>query len=306
MIRLLDVNEENWSKVASLSVSRDQKAFLDTSVGIVARGYAYRSCRAKVIGIADDEQMIGVALVKDMDEEPACYDLQQFMIDARFQHKGYGTQALRLILEQLCRERKYESVEVCVHKEALAALRMYEKLGFRDTGYMDENIPDCLNLRYCFPEKNASCSDTLISDFSNPIFQNAFRQYFAELGISVTDWKNLFQEMNDDDGNLAYVRTAKDGTVIGFIQFKPIRFTSWFFEETCGFIREFWISESFRNSGHGTALLSLAESYFFAHEIFTGILTTDTAAHFYETHGYRKAPGCKAKNRDDVYIKRLQ
>ena len=76
-----------------------------------------------------------------MDEEPACYDLQQFMIDKHFQNKGYGTEAMRLILTQLHKEGKYACVEVCVNKENAAALKMYEKLGFLDTGYIDENVP---------------------------------------------------------------------------------------------------------------------------------------------------------------------
>lgn len=45
MIKLFDVNEQNWLSVVSLSVK----------------------------------------------EEPACYDLQQFMIDQRFQNKNHGT-----------------------------------------------------------------------------------------------------------------------------------------------------------------------------------------------------------------------
>lgn len=88
MVKLFEVTEENWLKIASLSVNENQKMFLDSAIGIIARGYVYRSCNAKVIGIANDEQIIGVSLVKDLDEEPACYDLQQFMIDKQFQNKG--------------------------------------------------------------------------------------------------------------------------------------------------------------------------------------------------------------------------
>lgn len=150
MVKLFDVTEQNWLKIVTLSVEEHQKKFLDSAVGIIARGYAYRSCNAKVIGIANDEQIIGVSLVKDMDEEPACYDLQQFMIDKQFQNKGYGTEAMRLILSQLQKEGKYSCVEVCVNKENAAALKMYEKLGFLDTGYVDESVPDCLNLMYHF------------------------------------------------------------------------------------------------------------------------------------------------------------
>ncbi len=305
MIKLIDVNDSNWLEIRNLSVSNTQATFLDSAVGILARGYAYRHDRAQVIGIADDDVVIGVALVKDLDEEPACYDLQQFMIDARYQGKGCGTTALRMILSELEAERKYSCVEVCVKKDDIAALHVYEKAGFVDTGYVDENAPDCLNLMYHFPDDRSAFSDVLISDFSDPLFQTAFKTYFKELGIPVKDWDGLFREMNDEGVNRAYVRTDADGSVIGFIQFQPILFQSWFFEETCGFIREFWVSENHRNAGHGAALLQRAEAYFKENDIHTSILTTDTAERFYRKHGYRKAPGCKAKNRDEVLIKHL-
>lgn len=85
-----------------------------------------------------------------MDEEPACYDLQQFMIDQRFQNRGYGTEALHLIFSLLSKEGKYGQVEVCVDKNDAAALHMYKKTGFKDTGYIDKSVPDCRNLMYCF------------------------------------------------------------------------------------------------------------------------------------------------------------
>ena len=146
MLRLIDVNEENWMDVRRLAVSDAQKGFLDSAVGILARGYVYRANRARVIGIADGDTVVGVALVKDLDEEPACYDLQQFLIDSRYQGRGFGTEALRLILSDLAAERKYDCVEVCVKKDDAAALRVYEKTGFCDTGYVDETAPDCRNL----------------------------------------------------------------------------------------------------------------------------------------------------------------
>ena len=141
-------------------------------------------------------------------------------------------------------------------------------------------------------------SDNLISDFSDSLFQAAFKQYFSELGLHIRDWDGLFREMNADGGNLAFVMTSDSGNVIGFIQFKLLKFT-------CGFIREFWVADEYRNQAHGSALLALAEEHFLKNGIYTSILTTDTAAHFYEKHGYISAPGCKAKNQDAVFVKHL-
>ena len=150
MIRLGAVTEENWLSLTRLSVSDAQQAFLDRPIGIIARAYVYRHHNARVFVIINDDDIIGLALVRDLDEAPACYDLQQFMIDQRFQNRGYGTEALQRILSLLKDEGKYDCVEVCVNKADASALRVYEKSGFADTGYLDEDVPDCLNLMHYF------------------------------------------------------------------------------------------------------------------------------------------------------------
>lgn len=307
MVKLVDVDENNFINFARLRVQEDQEKFLDDARGILARGYAYRENRARVIGIMANGQFAGIALVKDMDEEPACYDLQQFMIDRNFQNQGYGSESLRQILGWLNVEQKYKCVEVCVNRNNTAALKLFFTAGFQDTGYIDESLPDCLNLMYYFEKEcgGEEYTDECITDFSNPLFQDAFRAYFAELGIPVKNWAGLFQEMNDEGGNTAFVRTSQDGLLIGFIQFRPIVFTSSFFEETCGFIREFYIAREFRGKGHGSALLYRAERHFKEKGICTSILTTDTAEDFYRRNGYKKLPGCKAKNQDAVFAKRM-
>ena len=148
MIHLVDVNEENWLDIIHLKVDEEQQKYLDRPTGIIARGYIYRNCNARVFGIMDDMQMIGVALVRDFTDEPLNYDLQQFMIDRQFQNKGYGTEALRQILNFLKQEGRFNSVEVCVNCADLAAIHVYEKVGFIDSGYIDEDLPNCLNLIY--------------------------------------------------------------------------------------------------------------------------------------------------------------
>ena len=150
MVKLIEVNEDNWQEFARLRVREEQRGFADSAIGILARGYVYRACRARVVGITAEKNAAGLALVKDLDEEPACYDLQQFMIDERWQGRGFGTQALRMLLAELAKEEKYGCVEVCVKKEAKAALHVYEKVGFTDSGYIDPEVPDSLNLMYHF------------------------------------------------------------------------------------------------------------------------------------------------------------
>ena len=133
-------------EVASLSVKDDQKGFLAPAAGILARGYVYRNCNGKVFAIENDGTIVGVALVREFTDEPLGYDLQQFMIDQRYQGQGYGSEALQLILDGLRKEGHYDHVEVCVKKNDTEAIRLYKKHGFTESGYEDPDAPDSVNL----------------------------------------------------------------------------------------------------------------------------------------------------------------
>lgn len=144
MITLEMIHEGNWFLADRLSLKPGQERYVRTPMGILAHAYAYRSRNARCYGIFAGQQMVGLAMVHDMTEEPACYHLAQFMIDGREQGKGYGTRALAEILKECRREGKFPRVEVCVHRQDLAAIHLYEKAGFRDTGYLDPDTPDSL------------------------------------------------------------------------------------------------------------------------------------------------------------------
>lgn len=148
--------------------------------------------------------------------------------------------------------------------------------------------------------------DILINDFNNLDFQNMFKSYFSAMGVNVSNWKRLFKAMNDENRNFAYILYDEDESPIGFIQFTAITLSSGFFETKMGFIREFWISGKFRNLGHGSELLRLAEEFFINNEIRKSILTTNTAEKFYIRHGYVKDADITAKNGYNVFVKILR
>lgn len=148
MISLVKIDENNIVKAKKLEVFENQKSFLDSAEGIVKRAEIYKNLNSHLFGIANEETLVGLALVKDFEEEPFAYDLHQFMIDKNFQGRGYGTKALKLILEYLKKEGRFESVEICVKKEDFPAIKLYEKVGFKNSGYIDENLPDCVNYIY--------------------------------------------------------------------------------------------------------------------------------------------------------------
>jgi len=149
-MRLEEINENNWIEIANLKVKEEQKNFVAPAIGILARAYAMRIDNAEAFAITVEGEIVGVLMVRDMNEEPRCYELQQFLIDSNHQGKGYGQQSLKILLEMLEKERKYNSVEVCVKKSDQSAIHVYQKVGFIDTGYVSEEMPDSLNLIYNF------------------------------------------------------------------------------------------------------------------------------------------------------------
>ena len=152
MITLQPITETNFLTAAALSVSPDQGRYVAPASIILARAYAYRCHRANAWGIYDGCRMVGLALMEDLDEEPVCYHLSELLIDEKEQGRGYGQAALALLLAQCRREGKYPRVEVCVKKMDEAAIHIYEKAGFRDTGYTDPDTPDSLCMAWDLPE----------------------------------------------------------------------------------------------------------------------------------------------------------
>ena len=158
MITLQPITEENFLEAASLKVTPEQQKYVAQAPIIISRAYAYRSQSAVCWAICAKDKIIGLAMIHDMEEEPSCYHLAELIIDASQQGKGYGQMALKLILDICRRERKFDAVEVCVKRANTAAIHVYEKAGFRDTGYQDPDTPDGICMRYMLPQDHLEIS----------------------------------------------------------------------------------------------------------------------------------------------------
>jgi Acetyltransferases, including N-acetylases of ribosomal proteins len=146
MVTLCEINPTNWREVEKLEHGPHQGHFVSDGVEILARTYAFRALKAEAFGIMADGKIVGVVAFEELDDEPACYALQELLIDVKYQGHGYGQEAVRLMLEKLQEKGKYPLVEISVNKENAAAIHVYKKLGFADTGHTDESNPNCLIL----------------------------------------------------------------------------------------------------------------------------------------------------------------
>jgi len=148
IISLRSITEDNWLAIARIEHAPDQDRFVGDALEILARAYVYRAHRARALAIYAGEKPVGILLVRDLDEEPACYDLQELLIDQHHQNIGYGQAALRLLLHELKAEGKYPRVDLCVERKDLAAIHVYKKVGFVDIGYIDPGAPTSINMSY--------------------------------------------------------------------------------------------------------------------------------------------------------------
>lgn len=130
MIRLEDVNSENWR--TDLRVSEEQKPFVANRTVLLARAYAYREYRSRAFFILDEKTPVGMGLYYDCPECDA-YNFSQFFIDTRFQGRGFGKQAAKTVLEEMKRDGKYKKVVLCYVEGDTVAKSLYEKLGFAET-----------------------------------------------------------------------------------------------------------------------------------------------------------------------------
>ncbi|MCR5611332.1 MAG: GNAT family N-acetyltransferase [Clostridiales bacterium] len=137
MIRLEKVTPDNWR--SGLCVREDQREFVADSAGILARAWAYREYRSRAFIIYNDAAPVGMAMYHDDPEEEGALVFDQFFIDARYQGRGFGLEAARLILNMMEEDESRTKVYLCYIDGDAPAKNLYEKLGFRENGEADED-----------------------------------------------------------------------------------------------------------------------------------------------------------------------
>ena len=137
MIHLEKVTPDNWR--IGLCVAEDQKGFVADRAVILARAWAYREYGSRAFIIYNDDTPVGMALYHDDPEEPNACVFDQFFIDHRWQGRGFGLEAARLLLGLMEEDGRFDRVYLCYIEGDIAAKNLYEKLGFYETGFVEED-----------------------------------------------------------------------------------------------------------------------------------------------------------------------
>ena len=99
-----------------------------------------------VKAIEHEDELIGFTMF-GWNEEEAFYELCRIMIDRKYQNKGYGTQAIRMVLDEM--RVRFGCDEVCLttDPENARGIHVYEKVGFRSE---HETVNDEELFKYVF------------------------------------------------------------------------------------------------------------------------------------------------------------
>ena len=130
MIHLVDIDPSNWR--LDLKVAESQKNYVASSAVMLARAYAYREQRSRAFVIYNDETPVGMGLYYDCPDMEA-YNFSQLFIDERYQHKGYGKAAIKLVLDTMQQDGKYKKVVICYIEGNEASKNLYGSFGFVQT-----------------------------------------------------------------------------------------------------------------------------------------------------------------------------
>jgi len=144
-VTLRAIDDDNVRAVIDLSVSQEQKAFVASNVFSLAQAFATSSVWVRAV-YADEIAVGFVMLADDSDKER--YYLWRFMIDERYQHMGFGRDAMRLMHEYVATRPGGTKVYLSFIPADGGPGPFYRALGYVETGQVkDGEVEAALGLR---------------------------------------------------------------------------------------------------------------------------------------------------------------
>lgn len=138
MVELKKIDADNLEDVLSLAVSDDQTAFVSTVAQSLAQAWVYRDT-AFPLAIYADGAPVGFVMLGYYESRDQ-YTLWKFLIDARYQHRGYGRAALKLAIDRLAETFGAHEIYTGVLLGNEVARRLYASVGFAETGLIENNM----------------------------------------------------------------------------------------------------------------------------------------------------------------------
>ncbi len=126
-----EITSETVRRICGLQVTEDQTAFVAPNALSIAQGHFEK--RSWMRAIYADETPVGFVMTHE-EPENGKYYVWRFMIDGRFQGRGFGRRAMDLLISRMRATPKAKTVTLDVVRAPGGAEEFYRRLGFELTG----------------------------------------------------------------------------------------------------------------------------------------------------------------------------
>ena len=138
-VEFIRVSKKNRKILYKLRVFKHQKRHIETVYESIKEARKIK-CWCP-IGIKIDNKYVGFAMyglwLKEGTKGRVWLD--RFMIDSRYQNKGYSKIVMPLLIEKIKNKYGYNKLYLSVYQDNIIAINFYEKLGFLFNGEKDIN-----------------------------------------------------------------------------------------------------------------------------------------------------------------------
>ena len=127
MINLKEITSKNLKSIIDLNVKDDQKDYVASNSVSIAQGHYSNSAWFK--GIFNDNRPVGFVMLDLIEEEYKCF-LWRFMIDHKYQGKGFGKIALTQVIDFVRSLNLYTYIATSYVPAENGAGGFYKNFGF--------------------------------------------------------------------------------------------------------------------------------------------------------------------------------
>jgi len=137
MIKLKELNKENYLACILLELHPGQVDNLASNAISIAQSKFEKHYRTRAI--YKENEVIGFLAFchEDDPEDLELYWLFRFMIDKRFQGKGYSSEALKLLADEV-KALGGKKLQTMYRPKNIQAAKAYKAFGFKEIGVLDD------------------------------------------------------------------------------------------------------------------------------------------------------------------------
>ena len=151
MINLKEITSKNLESIIDLNVKEDQKDYVASNSVSIAQGHYSKS--AWFNGIFNDGRPVGFVMLDLIEEEYKCF-LWRFMIDRKYQGKGFGKIALTQVIDFVKSLNLYTYIATSYVPAENGAGGFYKNFGFIESDEITKEFgikdSDEIGMKYTF------------------------------------------------------------------------------------------------------------------------------------------------------------